>query len=329
VDTVVGSDGADLIRGGEGNDVLDGGGGDDRIVGDRGNDTMNGGAGDDTLVWNNGDGTDVVNGDDGRDDVEVNGAPAAGDAFSVQPNGARIKFDRTNLVPFSLDIGSSETLHANGLGGDDAIIVGAVGTYSVTASGGSGSDTLTGGGSSGTFLGGSGNDQVNVRDNTADVASGGDGNDSVVADTADLDVLDGFESVDRTMVVTPSAIDTSTRPVTIRGGTVKVRNGRVSIRVSCPAASPANCTGSLVVRTAKGVKLAGLKVVLQLGSARYNLAPGESRTLKVKLAKGSKRLAGRKGHLKVLAVASTGSSGKIAQSSQRLTLALGTTTKRK
>ena len=196
-----GSDGPDLILGGEGNDVLDGGGGDDRIVGDRGNDTMNGGAGDDTLVWNNGDGTDVVNGDDGRDDVEVNGAPAAGDAFTVQPNGARIKFDRTNLVPFSIDIGSSETLHANGLGGNDAITVGEVGTYSVTASGGPGSDTLTGGGSSETFLGGSGNDtitpgggldvvsgdegddQVNVRDNTADVARGGDGNDSVVADT--------------------------------------------------------------------------------------------------------------------------------------------------
>jgi Ca2+-binding RTX toxin-like protein len=347
VDTVVGSDGPDLILGGEGNDVLDGGGGDDRIVGDRGNDTMNGGVGDDTLVWNNGDGTDVVNGDDGRDDVEVNGAPAAGDAFTVQPNGARIKFDRTNLVPFSLDIGSSETMHANGLGGDDAIAVGEVGSYSVTASGGPGSDTLTGGGSSETLLGGSGNDtitagggldvvfgdegddQVNVRDNTADVARGGDGNDAVVADSAELDILEGFETVDRTQLVTPAAIDTATRPVSIRGGTVKVRKGTASIKVSCPATSPANCTGSLAVRTAKGVKLAGLKVVIQLGSARYNLAPGASRTLKVKLAKGSKRLAGRKGQLKVLAVASTGSSGKIAQSSQRLTLALGTAVKRK
>jgi hypothetical protein len=98
-DTVVGSDGPDLILGGEGNDVLSGGAGDDRIVGDRGTDTMNGGAGDDTLVWNNGDGTDVMNGDAGRDDVEVNGAPTAGDVFTVEPNGPRIRFDRTNLVP--------------------------------------------------------------------------------------------------------------------------------------------------------------------------------------------------------------------------------------
>src|SRR5215203_4537145 len=123
IDTINGSEGADLILGGEADDVLSGGGGDDRIVGDRGSDTMNGGAGGDTLVWNNGDGTDVANGDDGRDDVEVNGAPAAGDAFRVQPNGARVRLNRSNLVPFSIDIGSSETMHANGLGANDAITV--------------------------------------------------------------------------------------------------------------------------------------------------------------------------------------------------------------
>jgi Ca2+-binding RTX toxin-like protein len=346
-DTVTGSDGPDLISGGEGNDVLSGGGGDDRIVGDRGNDTMNGGAGDDTLVWNNGDGTDVANGDDGRDDVEVNGAPAAGDVFTVQPNGARIKFDRPNLVPFSIDIGSSEALHANGLGGDDTVTVGEVGSYSVTAAGGPGNDTLIGGGSSETLLGGSGNDtitpgagldlvsgdegddQVNVRDNTADLARGGAGNDSVVADGADLDILDGFETIDRPVLVMPSPVNTATRPVTIKGGTVKVRNGTAPIRVSCPVTSSGNCAGSLVVRTASSVKLAGVKVVVQLGSARFNLAPGASRMLKVKLARGSGRLADRKGHLKVLAVASTGPSGNIAQSSKPLTLALGASAKRK
>ena len=346
VDTVNGSDGPDLMVGGEDNDVLNGGGGDDRIVGDRGNDTMNGGTGDDTLVWNNGDNTDIINGNDGRDDVEVNGAPAAGDMFTIQPNGARIKFDRPNLVPFSLDIGSSETLHANGLGGNDSITVGAVGPFEVTGSGGSGNDTLTGGASSETFLGGSGNDtinpgggldavfaddgddQVNVRDRTSDVARGGAGNDSVVADAGQRDILDGFEAVDRTPNVTPPPVDTSTRPVTITGGTLKVKRGAASIKVNCPAASPANCTGSLALLTAKRIKLAGLKVTLRLGTTRYDLVAGASRRLKVKLAKGSQRLADSNGRLKVLAVASTGRSGKIAQSSRRLTLTLGTATKR-
>ena len=44
---------------------------------------------------------------------------------------------------------------------------------------------------------------------------------------------------------------------------------------------------------------------------------------------GSRRLADSKGRLKVLAVASTGPSGKIARSSRRLTLALGTATKKR
>jgi Ca2+-binding RTX toxin-like protein len=352
-DTVKGSEGADLILGGEGDDVLNGGGGDDRIVGDRGTDTMNGGGGDDTLVWNNGDGTDVANGDDGRDDVEVNGAPAAGDAFAVRPNGARIKFDRTNLVPFSIDIGSSETLHANGLGGDDSVTVGDVGAFSVTAAGGAGNDTLTGGGSPETLLGGSGNDtitagggldvvsgdeggdRVDVRDRTADVARGGGGNDSVVADNPSLDILEGFENVDRTPndkpkpvgapppVITPPPAHIATRPVTIGGGTVKPRGNRASITVRCPATSVGNCTGSFALRTAKSVRFGGLRAVLELGNARYDLAPGASKTLKVKLVSGIRRVADRNGRLKARAVASTGPSGKAAQSSRRLTLALG------
>ena len=140
----------------------------------------------------------------------------------------------------------------------------------------------------------------------------------MVADAGQLDMLDGFEAVDRTPNVTPPSIDTATRPLTIRGGTVKVKRGTASIKVSCPAISPGNCTGSLTVRTAKRVKLAGLNVALQLGRARYDLAPGASKSLKVGLAKGSSRLADRKGRLAVLATASTGPQGKIAQSSRRI-----------
>jgi Ca2+-binding RTX toxin-like protein len=341
-DTINGSDGPDLIQGGEGNDVLNGGGGDDRIVGDRGNDTMNGGDGDDTLVWNNGDATDVVNGDAGRDDVEVNGSPTAGDVFSVQPNGARVRFTRANLVPFSLDIGSSETMHANGLGGDDSITVGEVGSFSVTGAGGPGNDTLTGGGSSETFLGGSGNDTinpgggldivsgddgndtVNVRDRTADVALGGAGIDSVVADTPNLDILDGFEKLDRSEAGAPQPSTPAPRGhgVSITGGTVKVNRSKrtAAIKVSCPAGSGGTCSGTLTLRTANGVRIAGLNSVLELGHARFNLAPGASATLRVKLPRGTQRLADRKGHVKARAVAGS--------MSQRLTLALGKTAKR-
>jgi len=250
-------------------------------------------------------------------------------------------------VPFTIDIGFGETLHANGLGGNDALTVGEVGAYEVTGSGGLGNDTLTGGGSSETFLGGSGNDtispgggidvvsaddgddQVDIRDRTADLARGGAGNDPVVADVGQLDILDGFETVDRTPNATPGPVNTATQPVTIGGGKVKVKRGIALIKVSAPAGASGNSTGTLTLRTAKAIRLAGLKVALQLGSKRYSIAPGASKTLKVKLAKGTQRLAGRQGRLKVVAVASTGASGQIAQSSRRLTLTLNTATTRR
>ena len=111
----------------------------------------------------------------------------------------------------------------------------------------------------------------------------------------------------------------------IAGGTVKVSKWArtAAIKVNCPADSPGNCTGSLTLRTAHRVHVAGLSVILELGSARYDLAPGTSATLKVKLGRGVERLADRKGRIKVLAIASTGASGKIASTTRGLTLALG------
>jgi hypothetical protein len=93
-----------------------------------------------------------------------------------------------------------------------------------------------------------------------------------------------------------------------------------TIRVSCPAISPGNCTGSLTLRTAKTVRIARHKLVLRLGRVHYDLAPGSSSLLRVKLAARTRRLADRKGRLNVLALASTGPAGDIAHSSRHLTL---------
>jgi hypothetical protein len=85
--------------------------------------------------------------------------------------------------------------------------------------------------------------------------------------------------------------------------------------VSCPA-SAANCTGTLRLRTAKGGKLGG-------HATHFTLAHGASTTLKVKLPRGTQRLADRRHHLNVVAAASTGAPGSVAQSSRRLTLLFG------
>ena len=95
--------------GGSGNDTLTGGTGNDSVFGEAGNDRM---------IWNPGDGTDLNEGGAGIDTVEVNGGNGA-ETFTVTPNGTRVRFDRTDPAPFSIDIGTSENLVLNANDGND------------------------------------------------------------------------------------------------------------------------------------------------------------------------------------------------------------------
>jgi Ca2+-binding RTX toxin-like protein len=316
-DKITGGDGPDLITGGDGSDVLSGGAGNDRIVGDRGADTMSGGDGDDTTVWNNGDGSDRMDGGNGVDRAEVNGAAGQGDAFTIAPNGARAKFDRTNLVPFTLDIGSEEALDVRGAGGDDTFSAqpGTSALLAVTADGGPGNDTLTGAEEADSFFGGSGNDTLDgghgadlldgqdgddtlrSRDGQSDLVRGGAGTDSGVLDALGTDVWDSIEHVDAPVIAPPPpppAADTTATPVRVSGtGKVKVRGGRASVKltVSCPPAEAGGCKGSLQLFTAKPVRIGSDRVIVRLGGARYTLGAGGRRSLTIKLPKGVRKLA--------------------------------------
>jgi Ca2+-binding RTX toxin-like protein len=77
-DTILGSNGADLLLGGDGNDFIDG---------EQGLDTAFLGAGDDTFQWDPGDGSDTVEGQAGFDTMLFNGANIA-ETFDVSANGA-------------------------------------------------------------------------------------------------------------------------------------------------------------------------------------------------------------------------------------------------
>ena len=166
-DIIIGSPNSDVVYGGAGNDTISGLAGVDTIYGEDGNDTITGGTGNDrlfggdgsdTFIWNNGDNTDLIEGDEGVDVQIVNGA-AAGDAFSLSATGSgRLLFARTNLVPFTIDMGGVEQVDVNGLAGADSFLVadltqsdvrvvnldlGAVGdTESVTVEGRTTSDQL-------------------------------------------------------------------------------------------------------------------------------------------------------------------------------------------
>ena len=111
-DTLLGSNGVDLLLGGGGNDFVDG---------QQGNDTGLLGAGADTFQWDPGDGSDVVEGQDGADAMLFNGSNGD-EIFEASANGGRVLFTR-NLGNIVMDLNDVEAIDLNALGGADRITV--------------------------------------------------------------------------------------------------------------------------------------------------------------------------------------------------------------
>src|ERR1044071_7687907 len=160
-DVLTGGSGTDQLFGQAGNDTLLGKGGNDFLFGGTENDTLTGGdaddqvfgeSGDDRMIWNPGDDTDLNEGGAGTDTVEVNGGNGT-EQFTETANGTRVRFDRLDPAPFSIDIGTSEKLVLNANGGDDSSS--ATGNLSaliqITLDGGAGNDTGLGGDGAGTL----------------------------------------------------------------------------------------------------------------------------------------------------------------------------------
>ncbi len=205
-DVLTGGSGNDQLFGQDGNDTLLGKGGTDLLFGGNDNDTLTGGdaddqafgqSGDDRMIWNPGDDTDLNEGGDGTDTVEVNGGNGA-EQFTTTANGTRVRFDRVNPAPFSIDIGTSEKLTLNANGGDDSFS--ATGNLApliaITVDGGTGNDTLNGGNGVDFLLGGDGNDAIDGNQGN-DVEFLGAGDDTAVWDPGDgSDTIEGQDGAD-------------------------------------------------------------------------------------------------------------------------------------
>src|SRR3954468_11708303 len=187
-DTLLGEGGADFLFGGDGNDVLTGGDGDDQVFGEAGNDRM---------IWNPGDDTDLFEGGADIDTAEVNGGNSS-ETFTLTANGSRVRFDRVDPAPFSLDIGTTENLPLNANGGDDTFTAsnGLAPLIQLTVDGGAGNDKITGGDGNDVLLGGDGNDVITGgRGN--DVALMGAGDDTFVWNPGDgSDTVEGQDGTD-------------------------------------------------------------------------------------------------------------------------------------
>lgn len=199
-DTLTGGSGADTINGGAGDDVIFGKGGTDILLGGADNDTLTGGDGDDQVfgeagndrfIWNPGDDTDLNEGSSETDTVEINGGNGA-EVFTTTANGTRVRFDRLDPAPFSLDIGTCENLILNASGGNDSFS--ATGNLAaliqITVDGGAGDDTILGSNGADLLMGGDNNDFID----------GQQGNDAVFLgagdDTFQWDPGDGSDTVE-------------------------------------------------------------------------------------------------------------------------------------
>jgi Ca2+-binding RTX toxin-like protein len=111
-DTILGSNGADVLLGGADNDFIDG---------QQGNDVALLGSGNDVFQWDPGDGSDVVEGQAGSDRMLFNGSAGA-EIFDASANGGRVRFTR-NLGNIVMDLNDVETIDLNALGGADVLTV--------------------------------------------------------------------------------------------------------------------------------------------------------------------------------------------------------------
>src|SRR5215218_2491487 len=194
-DTLLGKGGKDLLFGGADNDSLTGGDADDQVFGESGNDRM---------IWNPGDDTDLNEGGSDIDTVEVNGGNGA-EQFTTTANGTRVRFDRLDPAPFSIDLGTSEKLVLNANGGDDHFSAtgNLAALIAITVDGGAGADTILGSNGADNLFGGDGDDFIdgNQGNDTAFLGAGddvfrwdpGDGSDTVEGQ-AGFDTLDFFGS---------------------------------------------------------------------------------------------------------------------------------------
>ncbi len=193
-DTLIGGSGADQLFGQAGNDTLLGKGGNDFLFGGSENDVLTGGdaddlvfgeSGNDRMVWNPGDDTDLNEGGEGIDTVEVNGGNGD-EQFTATANGTRVRFDRLNPAPFSLDIGTSENLLVQMNGGNDnfAATGNLAALIQITVDGGAGNDTILGSNGNDLLLGGDDNDFLDGQQG-ADVVLAGAGDDVIQWDPGD------------------------------------------------------------------------------------------------------------------------------------------------
>jgi Ca2+-binding RTX toxin-like protein len=202
-----------------GNLVMDGGDGADFLNSGFGNDIMLGGGGNDILQWLPGTLIDTFDGGGGTDTaIIVGNGNNQGDAFVLAANPTvpgRVLFQRTNLIPFTIDINAVETVNMQTASGDDTVTVGnlaGTAVKTVVVDGGDGNDTVDGSATAAKMIvtGGAGNDTI-TGGSGSDTLSGGTGLDTLDGGAGDDTLDDGVKDGRQDVLIGGSGHDTFVR----------------------------------------------------------------------------------------------------------------------
>jgi len=112
INIITGTDNAETLLGTDGDDLIDG---------KRGNDVALMGDCNDTFVWHPGDGSDIVEGQGGYDTLQFNGSNVA-ENIDIAANGGRTRFFH-DVASVTMDLNSVEDIQFAAQGGADSITV--------------------------------------------------------------------------------------------------------------------------------------------------------------------------------------------------------------
>lgn len=274
-DVLTGGSSNDSINGGNGNDTITGGAGNDSMSGGAGTDTLDGGPGDDDVNASTFDGADIYRGGPGND--RANYANGASGPLTITLDGVandgvagendNVATDIEDVVGGSFDdtiTGSAAANELEGGAGND-VLKGLGGSDGL--SGDRGRDNLDGGTGIDALSGGAGVDTIRSRDASADDVLCGGESDTAIVDVKDT--LRACESVSSGVVIVTSK--------------VRVKAGRVTLALSCPAIEGRSCVGTL--RLVSGSLL---------GSRAFSIPLGARRNVVVSLTSAGRRIIGRK-----------------------------------
>ena len=318
--TFYGEDGDDDLDSDGSADVLDGGPGNDELTPDDSapgpGDVVRGGPGVDTLQTGNPTGAmgpitvafdDLANdgypgeGDNYASDLEnlsaTQTAPPIHFTGNDGPNDVQLRSEAADIVR---GMGGNDRIDAangndqlDGGAGDDTILGGGGDDVIV---GGPGTDSLAGEGSgSGQFTSVPGNDTIDARDGVREQLNCGPGADTALVDALDLVPQDPgslCEAVQRPPVIAAAKLSTSSLKVQSRK--------RVTVKLTCPK-DVAPCAGKLTLKRGK----------VTLGSAKYAVAAGKSKRVRVNLTAKGRSLVRKSKTLRVrVTVAPAGGAAK-------------------